>query len=85
MPDSFVPLAPLASLSKDNAFSAFQLKILSTGESKPAFPPANGHAPAVPGEPCDQPTVLLQRTGETVTSIRIQCTCGKVIELNCTY
>ncbi len=32
-----------------------------------------------------QPAITLKRDGDTVTSIRVQCGCGHVIELNCVY
>ena len=35
--------------------------------------------------PQGEPRVTLQRDGERVSSIRIQCSCGQVIELACVY
>jgi hypothetical protein len=32
-----------------------------------------------------KPTVSLQKEGDRVTQIRIQCSCGEVIELACDY
>jgi hypothetical protein len=32
-----------------------------------------------------KPSVTLQRDGDRVTQIRIQCVCGQVIELDCLY
>lgn len=32
-----------------------------------------------------KPSVTLQRDGDRVTHIRIQCACGQVIELDCAY
>ena len=32
-----------------------------------------------------RPVVTLRREGDQVTGIRIECTCGKVIELDCLY
>jgi len=41
------------------------------------------------GEPAQdsncRPTVTLERDGDNVRQIRIQCTCGDVIELDCAY
>jgi hypothetical protein len=31
------------------------------------------------------PQVTLQREGDRVTAIRIECQCGQVIELTCSY
>jgi hypothetical protein len=54
-------------------------------------PSANGRgtaalaAPPGPAHHCPAPKVTLQRQGDVVSSIRIQCSCGQVIELNCVY
>jgi hypothetical protein len=32
-----------------------------------------------------KPAVSLQREGDRVTGIRIECVCGQVIELSCSY
>jgi len=32
-----------------------------------------------------RPVVTLRREGDQVTGIRIECTCGKVIEVDCIY
>ena len=32
-----------------------------------------------------EPRISVQRDGERVTSIRVQCTCGQVMELACVY
>jgi hypothetical protein len=42
----------------------------------------DGNAAHSPG--CE-PRVSVQRDGDRVGSIRIQCTCGQVIELACIY
>ena len=51
--------------------------------------PASAQVPGMPSEPAAQPVsapvVTLQREGDRVTGIRVQCTCGEVIELNCVY
>ena len=31
------------------------------------------------------PTVTLQREGDRITGIRVECSCGQVIELACSY
>jgi len=56
-----------------------------------AAPGANGQtaaalaAPPAPAQNCPPPKVTLQRQGEVVSGIRIQCGCGRVIELSCVY
>ncbi len=34
---------------------------------------------------CRQPEITLQREGDRITQIRIQCGCGQIIELGCQY
>ncbi|MBP9901004.1 MAG: hypothetical protein V9H26_25995 [Verrucomicrobiota bacterium] len=34
---------------------------------------------------CSDPLVTLQKDGDRVTHIRIQCACGQVVELACAY
>jgi hypothetical protein len=84
MTETFVPLSPAtlprissaapvgtSSVVADNA--AFQAVQASSADTS--------HSP----DTCAKPTVTLQRNGEVVTGIRVQCGCGKVIELNCFY
>jgi len=66
------------------------LKVMPKAEGKPDFSPLqappnlslhNSHAaPSGAG-----PLVTLQREGDRVTGIRIECPCGQVIELECGY
>jgi hypothetical protein len=37
------------------------------------------------GDACGDPVITLQRNGPVVSRIRIQCSCGKVIDLTCAY
>lgn len=46
----------------------------------PARAQVHVHAPGA-----GQPVVTLQREGERVTGIRVECACGQVIELACSY
>jgi len=36
------------------------------------------------GEP-HRPTIKLQKDGDKIRSIRIECVCGQIIELDCVY
>lgn len=45
---------------------------------KPAGPPEETH-------PCKSPEITLQRDGDRITQICIQCGCGQIIELGCQY
>lgn len=82
MSDTFIPLVSANSATREASFFSLHLK---------TSPPAAGRTgvPAgalLPGTgACAKPVVTLQRNGEVVSSIRIQCGCGEVIELNCVY
>jgi hypothetical protein len=84
MSDSFVPLvtAP-ASIGE---MSMFQLKVVPQADVKAAFEPLpEGGGPQQSAKSCGQPSLTLQRQGEVVSGIRIECGCGQVIELACAY
>jgi hypothetical protein len=83
MSETFVPLVSASSGAREANFTSLNLQ---------SFPQANGHAApagslATPGArpTCAKPVVTLQRNGEIVSGIRIQCGCGEIIELNCIY
>jgi hypothetical protein len=73
MSDSFIPLVPVAAVSHETTLTSMKAK---------------GLAPAAPvseTEKCAKPVVTLQRNGEVVSGIRIQCGCGQVVDLSCIY
>jgi hypothetical protein len=86
--NSFVPLTTAhvsAHVSADDS-SMFQLRVLPQAETKAAFEPlVVGGASAPSSKPCAAPSVTLQRQGEVVSGIRIECGCGQIIELACAY
>jgi hypothetical protein len=91
MPETFVPMGPALLSGAGSAFTPLPFKPAPFPAGKPA-PAPNGHAlaaaPAAPPPPpqnCPPPKVTLQRQGDTVSAIRIQCPCGQVIELSCVY
>jgi hypothetical protein len=83
MPDVFTPLTP-ASLAPGGAASL-------AGGFKPLPSPAVASATAAVstsaavGNCAAKPAVTLQRKGNVVTSIRVQCACGQVLDINCQY
>lgn len=87
--EPFVPLIPAAS-AVPTATADTRLKVLwqpaSTQPFKPLVPagacPPAAAVRAAAGPP---PTVTVQRNGDLVTQIRVQCGCGQVIELDCHY
>jgi len=86
--ESFVPLtaAPVASgqrkfqagiVPRDGHFRPFQAL-----ETKPLGP---GETALSDEKRFCEPRISVQREGDRVTSIRVQCTCGQVMELACIY
>jgi hypothetical protein len=84
MSNTFTPLVTTPVSAGDR--STQTLKLLSQAEAKDLFKPlvVTG-SPEQPGKACSPPSVTLQRQGEVVSGIRIECTCGQVIELSCVY
>lgn len=82
MTDTFVPLIAggiRPAGSKDPA------RLKSASSSTPAFTPATPpKAEAAPQKHCE-PKITVERQGETITHIRVECGCGEVIELKCEY
>jgi hypothetical protein len=90
MSDTFIPMGPAINSLAGQGFTPLPLKPAAFASGK-AVPAANGHAmaalsaPPAPAQNCAPPKVTLQRQGEVVSGIRIQCACGQVIELSCVY
>jgi hypothetical protein len=84
MSDSFSPLfgSPLGGAGG----SARNFRVQVVGAGSPALTPtaalAVSHAPCDPAKPVK---VSLEKNGDTVTGIRIDCGCGQVIQLECVY
>lgn len=84
----FVPLSQNRSTRSGDA--DFRVRVLPTTPSMPAFVPAQTPPREVPvpqHAPCagSEPKVTLEKDGDRVTAIRIECGCGQVIQLACTY
>ena len=91
MSDTFVPMGPAILSGADDGFTPLPFKPAPSAAGRTA-PGANGPgltaAPAAqpsPAQNCPPPKVTLQRQGDVVSAIRIQCSCGQVIELSCVY
>jgi hypothetical protein len=84
MTAAFVPLVPGA-LRLGNSSAATRLKTsasfapTTSASLKPEEPAQKIHADHA------EPKITLERQGEIITHIRVQCGCGKVIELKCEY
>jgi len=75
MSDVFVPLArPAAAAPKTNGFAALGLKVVPQPANQSAAP-----------QSCGEPVLTLQRDGDKITSIHVECSCGQVFDLACEY
>jgi len=82
--EPFVPLTPAAPRSGERP--EYTVTVLPPSAHTQTFKLLeSAHRAAVrPGKTCD-PRVSLQRDGDQVSGIRIQCGCGQVIDLACVY
>ena len=85
--ESFVPLTAAPATSGKAEFRA---TVIPQGEQPKAFhsleqlmPDAD--APAPEKKKFCEPRISVQRDGDRVTNIRIQCTCGQVMDVACVY
>jgi hypothetical protein len=86
------PFEPLISTvpASSGERTAFQATVVSQPEQMEKFrfvessPAASARAGAAPRGACE-PQVTMQREGDRVTGIRVQCSCGQVIDLACVY
>ena len=83
MGDNFVPLFPRSNGSVPTAPRVHRNAGPAKADSfQPlAATPAAGH----PCGPVREPRMTLEREGARVTKIRIECSCGQIIELACEY
>jgi len=89
--ESFVPLISAASNASSEG-AHFQARVVSNADQAQKFQPAESSIPASPAPGAGaarnsqcEPRVSLQREGDCVTGIRVQCSCGQVIDLACVY
>lgn len=100
MAANFVPFGNTPPPTNDvSANEPLKWKVVSNANAKPLVNPEAlpsgppSPRPAIPQftpkgglTPCaNTPKVTVQKDGDKVTQIRIQCTCGQVIELACQY
>ena len=87
--DSFVPLTtdPVASRGERAEFKATVMSELAETQKFQIASPltTSSAAPATPHVADCQPQVNVQRDGNRVMGIHIQCSCGEVIDLSCVY
>jgi hypothetical protein len=86
MSDSFTPLTPAAISAGGKPSASSPAGVFKPLPSPAAAAAVPGGAPATAHGNCaTKPVITLQRTGNVVTSIRVQCSCGQVIDINCQY
>ncbi len=87
MSADFVPLVACPSASPSTA--DFRVKIVPNSQQAAPFIAVRPPGARSSESPCAgagaEPTMTLQRDGDRITSVRIQCACGQVIELACVY
>jgi hypothetical protein len=82
---SFVPLtaAPAPPAARE-----FRVAVLNGAEKKSTFHSLEPLRPATGAgteKKICEPRVTVQRDGDRVTHLRIQCTCGQIMDLACVY
>jgi hypothetical protein len=85
--EEFIPFGPPFIASQEPPLTSQKLEALPQASAEPAFEawmPATVSASRSP-EVCPTPTITLERKDDLVSNIRIQCGCGKVIELTCLH
>jgi hypothetical protein len=86
--DSFVPFEPVPAEGVGAPSASGGLKVAPKAEAAAAFTPLAAPASALTAAGSavhGKPVVTLQRDAERVTGIRIECVCGQIIELACSY
>lgn len=87
--EKFVPLCPASVASREQV--DFRVTVLRDAQVAQSFNPLAKPTPSTEcstqNTPCPahEPEITLQREGERVTGVHIQCNCGRVIELGFTY
>ncbi len=84
--DSFVPLT---AASSPPGRREFNVSVIQGGDAAKNFqslavPPPSPPAPPEAKKNCE-PRISVQRDGSRVTHLRIQCTCGEILDLACLY
>jgi hypothetical protein len=86
--ESFVPLtaAPAPPARREFNVTVVHSEVAAPNFQSLSTPPSAPHKPATTGEKKScEPRVSVQRDGNRVTHLRVQCSCGEVIDLACLY
>jgi hypothetical protein len=85
------PFVPLTAATPSHENREFRVTVISQAGLAHPFQTLEQAASATTentspiGKRNCEPRLTLQRDGERVTSIRIQCTCGQMMDLACVY
>jgi hypothetical protein len=96
MSHDFIPLSSLAESLKTSSFEDLSTeKPPGSPSSSPVKEPDSNPGSAAAPPPaakteahestCQEPRILLDREGEKITQIRVLCSCGQSIVLDCKY
>jgi len=86
--ESFVPLTKKATTDESREFRVTVIPQTNLGQAFQSLEQAglkSTEAGCLNGKRHGEPHLTLQRDGERITNIRIQCGCGQVMELACVY
>jgi hypothetical protein len=79
--DSFVPLTAAIPSAEQREF---RVTVTHSGKKTDA-PHTFDTMPTPTGKKTCEPRVTIQRDGDRVTHLRVQCACGQVMDLACVY
>jgi hypothetical protein len=83
--NTFVPLTATAPAIQSQEFRVGMSAQAGNAQSfRPLGEPAKGISSGTHGSTCE-PRVTVQRVGDRVTAIQVQCGCGQIVELACVY
>ena len=83
---SFVPLTAASAPTEPRELKVAVMQNKAKEATFHSLDPLRGAAPAAAGEPklCE-PKVTVQRDGNRITHLRVQCSCGQIMDLACVY
>ena len=81
--DSFVPLTTAPASVEQREFRVTVTN--SSGKKPDTFQTLDTPAPNNSPKKNCEPRVTVQREGDRVTHLRVQCSCGQVLDLACVY
>jgi len=86
-PDSFVPLtaAPAPTAPREFKLAIINGHSHAAGGDKTGFQSLEDRPSAGAEKKISEPRVTVQRDVDRVTHLRIQCSCGMILDLACVY